>query len=182
LVPAEAIDFTVQLHTAVIARAASQIELPIMNRWKERTFSLRYKRGDSPEAQMRQWQRRIESHGMTMVTHHREVVRLSATDIGQARLVLFVRQADAAVYEAKGIVQRRLRQIARPVRVQRTTLRAHDRSIEVILRVASSNSFPALGLDIWTARQLRLPAGFVTVRGRSEQSITSLASELRKEL
>jgi hypothetical protein len=153
-----------------------------MNRWKERTFSLRYKRGVPPGTQRSRWLRRIKSCGMTVVGHNREVVQLSGGDIGQARQVLFAQEADAAVYEAKEIVKRRFRQIARPVRVQRTTFRAHDGSIEVILRVASSNSFPALGIDIWTARYLRLPAGFVTIRGRNEQSITGLASELRREL
>jgi len=109
-------------------------------------------------------------------------VQLSRKDVARARKLLFRREADAAVYEKTEVVRRRLQKITTAVRVQCTSFRSINSALSVIMQVAVSNSFPALGADIWTATRLILPAGFITIRGSDHDRVSTLADALLKEL
>jgi len=148
----------------------------------ERTFSPRYKRNRPTGVQRARWRRLIQSQGFEVVSVEQTVAQLfSPGDMARARKELFRRAADAAVYERKDIVQRRFQKLSKPVRVHSTSFRSADGAISVILKVAPSNSFPALGTDVWTASRLRLPAGFVTVRGSDYERIRTLTEDLLRQ-
>jgi hypothetical protein len=56
------------------------------------------------------------------------------------------------------------------------------RPLSVIMQVAMSNCFPALGMDVWTASRHTLPAGFITIRGRDHNRVNAIADALVREL
>jgi len=72
----------------------------------------------------------------------------------------------------------RAERLCRPVLVETYVFENAAQTVKMTIRAAERNEFPCLGQDIWLAKDLTLPGGFVTIEASDRVQVASIADEI----
>src|SRR5689334_16225966 len=148
----------------------------------DRIASFRFRRGMSRTRFLKAAIDIASKYGVTSVRHKTLCKRLlSKKAVADAVREIF-RAEDREALRTRHVVPlppEKLKILTRKVHFDEYHLRRRDGSLTLRVEMSDGNNFPALGASIWLSKSLKLPAGFVRVRGEDAVAARKLFWDLR---